>query len=172
MEESQASILSALQEISAALMSSEISDSRNDWLHGRRTVANTERLRLGLEKVGEAVNRITESGFARDRYHWARNDADGDGRRTAVIANGSGRTISLFRPTPFAWLGLPTLSGSWYVVHTARFAEPSEVLRFGVEFDSPYAKMWVNYPRRPSADQPDQGLTLMGPTDRLGEGIS
>ena len=172
LEESRASIVEALKEISAALVASEISESRNEWLHGRRTTANVERLRLGLEKVGDAINRITESGFARDRYYWARNDVDGDDRRTAVLANGSGRKITLFRPTPFAWLGLPSLPNSWYVVHTARFAEPSEVLRFGVEFDSPYAKMWTNYPRRPSADQDEPGLTLASQVDRIGDGIS
>lgn len=170
LQESRITIITALKEISAALIASDISESRNEWLHGRRTTANVERLRLGLEKVGEAVNRISESGFARDRYSLARSDSDGEGRRTSVLTNGSGRTISFFRPTPFAWLGLPNLTQLWYVVHTARFAEPSEVLRFDVEFDSPYAKMWANYPRRPSADQPEQGLTSMGTT--AGDGLS
>jgi hypothetical protein len=165
-------IIGALNEISAALVASDISESRNEWLHGRRTVANLERLRLGLEKVGEAINRIGESGFARDRYHWMRNDVDGDGRRIAILANGSGRQIALFRPTPFAWLGLPKLSDSWYVMHLARFAEPSEVLRFGVEFESPYAKMWADYPRRPGADQPEHGLTVVSGAEVSSDSIS
>lgn len=172
LEESRASVVDALREISAELVASDISESRNEWLHGRRTVASVERLRLGLEKVGDAVNRIAESGFARDRYYWVRNETDGDGRRVSVLANGSGRNIKLFRPTPFQWLRLPGLSGSWYTVHLARFAEPSEVLRFGVEFASPYAKMWANYPRRPNTtDQPEQGLALSGSSDGATEDI-
>ena len=168
--DNRASIVEALREISAALVASDISESRNEWVHGRRTLANLERLRLGLEKVGEAIHRVAESGFSRDRYHWVRDDVDGDGRRTAVLANGSGRQIGLFRPTPFAWLGLPSLPSSWYVMHSACFAEPSEVLRFGVEFDSPYAQMWAGYPRRPSADQPEQALSLLGSAERSGDG--
>jgi len=128
-----------------------------------------ELLRLGLEKVGEAINRISESGFSRDRYRWIRNDSDDQGRRTAVLANSSDRQIALFRPTPFAWLGLPMLANSWYVMHSARFAEPTEVLRFSVEFDSPYAKMWTNYPRRPSSDQLQEGLSVIGSTS---DGVS
>jgi hypothetical protein len=159
--ESRESIIEALQEISAALVASEISESRNEWLHGRRTMANLERLRLGLEKVGEAINRISESGFSRDHYRWVKNDSDGEGRRTSILANSSGRQITLFRPTAFAWVGLPSLGRSWYVMHSARFAQPTEVLRFGVEFDSPYAKMWTNYPRRPSSNQLEQGLSVM-----------
>jgi hypothetical protein len=169
LEGSRASIIEALKEVSAMLVASEISDARNEWLHGRRTMANVDRLRFGLEKVGEAINRITESGFSRDRYYWVRNDADGDGRRTAVLANSSGRKVTLFRPSQFQWLGLPRLSDSWYVVHTARFAEPSEVLRFGVEFDSPYANMWANYPRRPSESRSVQGLGLGSPSAAIGD---
>jgi hypothetical protein len=101
-----------------------------------------------------------------------RNDVDGDGRRTAMLANGSGRQIALFRPSPFTWLGLPSLPNSWYVVHSARFAEPSEVLRFGVEFDSPYAKMWSDYPRRPSAELRERNLTVAGSADRVSDGTS
>ena len=170
--ESRVSIIESLQEISKALIASDISDARNEWVHGRRTVANLERLRLGLEKVGEAVYRISESGFSRERYHWVRNDVDGDGRRTAFLADGNGRQIALFRPTPFAWLGLPSFPASWYVVHSARFAEPSEVLRFSVEFDSPYARMWAGYPRRPNADDPEQGLSVLGSIEGTGEGTS
>jgi len=155
------SIIEALKEISANLVSSDITESRNEWLHGRRTVANLERLRLGLEKVGQAIHLIEESGFARQRYHWVRNNTDGDGRRTSLLANSGGREIALFRPTPFAWLRLPSLSDSWYVMHSARFAEPSEVLRFGVEIDSAYAQMWAGYPRRPSTDAGGTGLAIV-----------
>jgi hypothetical protein len=150
-DSSREPIRRCLMGISGSLVSSEISDARNEWLHGRKTAADLDRLRLGLEKVGEAIHDIEESGFSRQRYSWVRNDTDGEGRRTAVLANLSGRQLALFRPSPFAWLGLPSLSGTWYVMHSARFAEPSEVLRFGVELESPYSRMWSNYPQRPKA---------------------
>ena len=166
------SIRLSLEEISKALVASDISEARNEWIHGRRTIADLERLRLGLERVGEAIYRITESGFSRERYNWVRNDVDGDGRSTAMLATSSGREIALFRPTPFAWLGLPHLANSWYVVHSARFAEPSEVLRFSVEFDSPYAQMWADYPRRPDGEGAEQGMSVLGAIDGFGGGSS
>jgi hypothetical protein len=162
-----ASIIQFLTDISGALVSSGISDARNEWLHGRRTAADLDRLRLGLEKVGEAVHLIEESGFSRQRYSWVRNESDGQGRQTAVLANGSGRELALFRPSPFEWLRLPGLSSSWYVLHSARFAEPSEVLRFGIELDSAYAKMWSDYPKRPKAHRLGDATSSLGVSDAI-----
>ncbi len=138
-----------LRDINRALVSSEISDARNEWLHGRKTAADLDRLRLGLDKVAEAVRYIEDSGFSRQRYSWVKDDSDDQGRQTVILANGIGQQVTLFRPSPFAWLRLPSFGASWYVLHSARFAEPSEALRFGVELDSAYARMWSNYPRRP-----------------------
>src|SRR5207245_7207428 len=58
---------------------------------------------------------------------------DGDNRRTSVLASPSRRQVSLFGPSPFAWLGLPRLDEAQYVMTAARFAEPEECLRFTVE---------------------------------------
>ena len=150
------------------LVSADISDARNEWLHGRRTSADLDRLKLGLEKVADAVRLVEESGFSRQRYSWLRDEIDGQGRRTSILGNASGRQLALFRPSPFAWLGLPTLSNSWYVMHSARFAEPSEVLRFGVELESAFARLWSDYPRRPAAERLGRAVAGLGTAENLG----
>jgi hypothetical protein len=70
---------------------------------------------------------------------------------------------------------LPALSEPQYIVHSAAFAEPNEVLRFTRRYDSPFSRLWEEFPKRrqrgsdsPSApgtiDTPATSATA-GPTD-------
>jgi hypothetical protein len=142
-----------LESITSQLKGADISDTRAEWLHDRRSMANLDRLREALESVGAAIRAIEENGFARQLYVRVSDDLDGDSRRTVVLANASGREISFFRPSSFAWLRLPALGMAQYVMNPARFAEPSEALRFTAEVESPYSKMWEDYPRRPRLER-------------------
>ncbi len=142
-----------LTEITDRLKGADASDIRNEWLHDRSSMASLERLREALDGIGEAVRTIEENGFSRHLYVKIRDQLDGDGRRTVVFANASGREISFFRPSSFAWLHLPNLSSAQYMMNSARFAEPSETLRFIFEVESPYSAMWDDYPRRPKLER-------------------
>lgn len=147
----QVSIPRVLEEITSRFTSGQVSETRNEWLHGQRTLSmeSLDRLREGVDDVREAVHYIEENGFARQRYSRVSDVIDGDDRRTVVLASPSGRQISVFGPSPFAWLRLPLLSEPQYVMNSARFAEPAECLRFTMEVESLYSKMWDNYPHRP-----------------------
>lgn len=151
----RASILRVLTTITDRFVAADITTTRNDWLHGSRSgsAANLDRLREGLEDVREAVLSIEENGFSRQIFDSLSDLVDGDGRRTAILANNMGRQVHLFGPSPFAWLRLPGLRESQYVMNAARFAEPTECLRFTVEVESEYSKMWDNFPKRPILEQ-------------------
>ncbi|MEV4525800.1 hypothetical protein [Streptosporangium sp. NPDC049304] len=142
-------IQKGLKDISQRLVGASINDARNEWLHGRRTTANLDRLRAGLEAVRESVSLIEEYGFTRRQFWRVRSESDGSGRGTITLSDLHGREVAFFRPSPYAWLRLPQLGGPQYVMTSARFAEPSEALRFTVELDSDYTKMWSNFPLRP-----------------------
>jgi hypothetical protein len=142
-----------LDEITDRLKGADASDIRNEWLHDRSSMASLDRLREALDVIGEAVRTIEENGFSRHLYVRIRDQLDGDGRRTVVFANASGREISFFRPSSFAWLRLPNLSSAQYMMNSARFAEPSETLRFTLEVESPFSAMWDDYPRRPKLER-------------------
>jgi hypothetical protein len=147
--------------ISDRFAAAQVTETRNEWLHGQRTISmeSFDRLREAVEDIREAVLQIEENGFSRQRFIPVSDTVDGDGRRTVVLANPSERKISLYGPSPFAWLRLPPLYVSQYVMTSARFAEPAECLRFRIEVESPYSKMWDNYPRKPKFQQ---GRTVAG----------
>lgn len=148
---SRGTIIKTLEEISSRFISGQVSEARNDWLHGQRTssVESLDRLREGIDDVREAVRHIEESGMSRQGYAAVSDIEDGNQRRTVVLTSLDGRNTSLFGPSPFSWLRLPRLTAVQCVMNSARFAEPAECLRFTVEVDSPYSQMWDNYPRRP-----------------------
>lgn len=148
---SRSAIIKTLEEITNQFVSGQVSEARNDWMHGQRTtpVESLDRLREGIDDVREAVRHIEESGMSRQGYTAVSDTTDGDHRRTVVLAGPDGRNISLFGPSPFSWLRLPRLTAMQYVMNSARFAEPIECLRFTLEVESPYSQMWENYPRRP-----------------------
>jgi hypothetical protein len=157
-----------LEGITSQLGAADISDTRAEWLHDRRSAANLDRLREALESIGGAVRTIEENGFARQLYVRVKDDLDGDGRRTVVFANASGREVSFFRPSSFSWLRLPALGKAQYVMNSARFADPSEALRFTAEMESPYSKMWEDYPRRPRFER---GRSVIGESEISMSGI-
>jgi hypothetical protein len=119
-------------------------------MHGQRTTSpeSLDRLREGIDDVREAVLQIEESGMSLQGYAAVSDTIDGDHRRTVVLASPGGRNFSLYGPSSFSWLRLPGLTAVQYVMNSARFAEPTESLRFTVEVESPYSQMWDNYPRR------------------------
>ncbi|MGN9807304.1 hypothetical protein [Micromonospora sp. L32] len=150
--ESRQVIVRQLRNISRVLVSAEVSDARNDWFHARRSPVDIERLRRSLEAVRDAVLLIQDGGYSRQVYRRVRNETDEANRATYVLADATGQEIVFFRPSRFAWIGLPSLHSSQHVMLSARFAEPTEVLRFKYEIESPYTKMWQDYPvRLPSA---------------------
>jgi hypothetical protein len=164
----KSSIKRALEGITRQLRGADISDTRAEWLHDRRSMANLDRLREALDSVGGAVRTIEENGFARQLYVRVRDELDGDSRRTVALANASGREISFFRPSSFAWLRLPALGTAQYVMNSARFADPSEALRFTAEVESPYSKMWEDYPRRPRFER---GRSVIGQSGTPASGM-
>ena len=164
------SIKRMLSEITNRFVDGDISQTRNDWLHGQRSVsaASLDRLREGLEDAREAVLSIEENGFSRQLFWRVSDIVDGDQRRIITLANSVGRQMQLFGPSPFSWLRLPAWDEPQYVMNAARFAEPAECLRFTAEVESPYSKMWQDYPKRPSLQRGRGGqpsLPATGGTD-------
>lgn len=152
-----------LDEITARFLTADFEPTRDLWLRGQRSgsAANLDRLREGLDDIREAVISIEENGFSRQIYGRVTDTIDGDGRRTIILANTVGRQIELYGPSPFSWLRLPGRYEPQYVMNIARFAEPAECLRFVVEVESAYSRMWNDYPKRPRLPRGKAGLPVM-----------
>jgi len=141
-------IRETLAEISTGMVSKEVHVVRNDYSHYRRNSREVTTMTSALEAVGVAVRQIENLGLARVTCWPTGVTMDPWGRSHHQFSGPRSVTHLFARPTNFDWMGLPELGSPQYIVHGAAFAEPNEVLRFRRRFDSPFAKMWSDYPKR------------------------
>jgi hypothetical protein len=146
--DAQMMIISGLREVTKKLLSHNVPEIRNDLTHFRRTAVDISEVIAGLEAVNQAVQQLDSLGFLRVPYIHSSTKLDEWGRRTVTLANLEGQPVSFTRPSAYDWLPLPSLTEAQYLMHSAVFGEPNEVLRFRPGYDSPYEDMWTGYPRR------------------------
>lgn len=146
--DSQAYIIDGLEAITEILVRADVSGVRNDVAHYRRSTLEMERLDAALDATRRAVEKIEALGFARILFWSDGTQKDRWGRVTHHLKASDGSEFSVLRPSPFQWVGFPRLNQPQYIMRSAKFAEPSEVLRFGLGCESQFAEMWSNYPRR------------------------
>jgi hypothetical protein len=157
--DSQDVIHNELVEISRRLISAEVNDARNEWLHNRGEKAKIERLRSSLDAVADAVRRIQDGGFARQIFSRTRQETTTAGQREVILSRADGHEVAFIRPSSYDWLRLPALSRPQCVMLSARFADPDGLLRFTTRRDSPYARLWHDYPLRPASSR-DEGFDV------------
>lgn len=148
----QERLIVSLKEISGLLVQSEIATARNDQLHFRRSVADLDLLMKNLDLVATAVQKIELLGIVRDLFYPDKTEKDRWGRRTIYLSNRRGKDIALARPTSYGLLSLPSLSDPQYIVTSAQFAEPNDMLRAIPASNSAYSIMWANFPQRRQKD--------------------
>lgn len=146
--DAQQSILTELRFVSKKLLEKDVPRVRNDLLHFRRSKVETAVVLSALDAVGDAVKRLSEMGFLRTQYQRLSTTTDEWGRHTITMVSASNQHVSFSRPSTFDWLPLPSLSTKQYLMHSAIFADPNEMLRFRAISDSVYQELWSNYPKR------------------------
>jgi hypothetical protein len=164
--DAQMAVITGLKEMTKQLVSARVHEVRNDLVHFRRATANIDELVGALDAVRIALKRGDELGVVRTHYSHVSTLVDAWGRRTVTLASKGGQKVSFTRPSSFDWLALPPLGADQYLLHSAVFAEPNEVLRFRLGRESGYQELWSNYPRRCQQSnnavgkQPDSGVAL------------
>ncbi|MGM0723545.1 MAG: hypothetical protein ACQEXM_23975 [Actinomycetota bacterium] len=144
----QVSIIEQLREVSQRLLRFDVPEVRNSLAHFRRTTVDINKVISCLEAVAAAVSQISSLGFLRTPFNRATTRTDEWYRRTVTLTSQDGQQVSFTRPSPYDALPLPHLSTEQYLMHSAIFAEPNEVLRFRLGTNSEYEKIWTKYPRR------------------------
>ncbi|NUR70670.1 MAG: hypothetical protein HOU81_07600 [Hamadaea sp.] len=169
LSDSRTEILDALQGLTRGLIGADINEARNEWLHPRRRTTNPgDRLRIALTAIREAIETIEVNGFARMHYRRTRTERDEASRSIVTLTATRGHQLILYRPSGLAWLGLPELDVPQHAMPSARFSDRGEVLRFISLDDSPYTRMWSNYPKRPqSADDISASVMYSDATQNL-----
>ncbi|GAB3068478.1 hypothetical protein [Micromonospora schwarzwaldensis] len=149
--DSRSFVVRQLKEISQRLVSAEAHEARNEWAHGRSSTPDVEMLKRAVDAIRDAVTWIEDAGFCRHVFRRVKATVDDASRQEILFVDGRGREFAFHRPSRFSWLDLPSLTYSQHIMPAARFAEPNEVLRFISESDSPFSRLWRDYPVR-SAD--------------------
>ncbi|SES27239.1 hypothetical protein [Actinokineospora terrae] len=149
----QKTIIDGLQKVRHTMESNNVASSRNDLSHFRRSSVDMTKLVDSLEAMNQAVGLLDSLGFVRLPFIHEQTKSDEWGRRTVILKSPTGQRVSFSRPSAYDSLLLPRLDEPQYLMHSATFAEPNEVLRFRPGFDSPYQDMWVDFPKRRMANR-------------------
>lgn len=148
MPEAQVRIIKELDSISASLIAGETNDVRNHYSHYRRLSPDIDKMSNALDSIRKSVESIELLGFSPAPYSWDGQETDRWGRTQVHMLAPNGRTAVFAMPTRYDWMGLPRLQASQYLVRSAVFAEPNEILRFQPRYSSEYTNYWVSIPNR------------------------
>lgn len=141
-------LVETLRAVEKGLLESKAPELRNEQLHFRRTATDLEKLAIGLQRIGAAIQRLEAAGLARINFRLVERQGDEWGRQTLVLSDVHNRRIAFARPSSFDWLGLPSLSDEQHLLTEAVFAEPNEMLRFKSVPTSSYSELWRDFPLR------------------------
>lgn len=158
---SQDRIISGLIAVSESMTAAEVFAVRNDYAHYRRNAPDIEKVERALDAVRLSVTRLENLGFCRlvfvpstvtrDRWGHARHEFIGPRSAEHVFS----------RPTDLDWMGLPGLHEAQYLMRSASFEDPNEVLRFTRRYESEYSELWRAFPNRrrtgPGINQAEEG---------------
>ncbi|MGV0851786.1 hypothetical protein [Mycolicibacterium phlei] len=145
---SQERIIEGLTEISRSMAEAEVSRVRNDYAHYRRTPPDISKMEKALEAIRYSVTKIENLGFCRLLYSPSSEFTDQWGQSNHEFVGPRSYEHVFTRPTPYDWMGLPSLHEPQYLMRAASFGDPNEVLRFTRRHRSAFSEMWTNFPNR------------------------
>ncbi|KZE89554.1 hypothetical protein [Microbacterium sp. TNHR37B] len=145
---SQDRILEGLRSITASMLKADVFAVRNDYAHYRRTAPDISRVETALEATRSSVTRIENLGFARLQYVPSTVRGDEWGQTRHEFRGPRSYEHTFTRPTTLDWMGLPSLKLPQYLMTSASFGDPNEVLRFTRRYAGEFSRLWAGYPNR------------------------
>lgn len=145
---SQTEILRVLRAVSDDLVNASVHKVRNEQLHYTRASSSLDQLLTALQGVDRAVRSLEDAGFTRVLFYPDRQEGDRWGRTTFYFSDRGGREVAFGRPSQFSRLNMPRMGTPQYLLHAAQFAEPNEILRFGLRAGSDFQQLWADFPLR------------------------
>lgn len=144
-------ILSGFRRVSRFMKEGNVSGIRNSMAHFQRSSSDFGAVDDAISAAGRVVEIIQNLGLIRVEYRMSRTTLDEWGRALVVMRSAEGDEVTFSRPSRIGYVGLPGLGVPQYLVRSAVFGSPNEILRFRAGVDSPYDEMWEGYPlpRRP-----------------------
>lgn len=156
---SKAAIIRGMLTLAVDLKTANVHGIRNGMSHFQRSSANLDDIDAAVAGAGTAIDTLGSLGLVRTEYRLARTEVDAWGRAITVMRSGDGDEITFSRPSRVDGSGMPHLRAPQYIVRSAVFGAPNEVLRFRVGTDSTFSDMWANFPRPRPLGRPRLGTT-------------
>lgn len=144
----QERIVEELRRVGTTMVAADVNGVRANYFHYRRLSPDIEHMSFALEAVRTAVRTLEQLGFCTVLYVPNGRSTDRWGRTLANLSASGEREAVFARPSRFDWMGLPSLDSPQYLVRSAIFAEPNEMLRFGPRFSNSYSQYWSDFPKR------------------------
>jgi hypothetical protein len=138
-------ITSLLRDVPRILNSANLLGVRNRIPHGGGEFPSQEDFMSVLAALEHTVRALETSGLSPTVHHFSAGKLDQYGRYSAVLRDYASREVALLLPSALRYCGLPGPSDVQVVFHWASIRGSSECLRFSVEEDSPYARMWRDF---------------------------
>lgn len=145
---SQSRILESLEYVRTTLESAQTAFVRNEFSHYRPSSPDLDRVEAAIVAMERSVRRLEGDGLAPLPFKSIADRGDDWGRRIFTLRNSKGREVAFARPSAYDWAQMPSLRGEQFVLPSAVFAQPNEMLRFRAVYNTPYASYWHGYPTR------------------------
>ncbi|PKQ32216.1 MAG: hypothetical protein CVT62_04110 [Actinobacteria bacterium HGW-Actinobacteria-2] len=140
------SIAAGLAEVSKLLKDGNVHGVRNQVSHFQRSNSNMDDVLKAIQAASSSVEILDTLGFIRAEYRASRTERDAWGRYVIYMRSAAGDEVTFTRPSKVGLVGLPNLHTPQYLVRSAVFSSPREVLRFRVGADSAFSEMWAGFP--------------------------
>lgn len=167
------SIVANLDRVSKVLKEGNVNGVRNQVSHFQRSTSNLDEVEQAIAASSEAIEILESLGLVRAEYRASRTERDEWDRFVIHMRSAAGDEISFTRPSRVGVVGLPSLHTPQYLVRSAVFSSPREILRFKAGADSPFSEMWAGFPlprtRRPGVL--DQSLEPASDVTRASYGV-
>lgn len=145
---SQTRILESLEYVRTTLESGQTAFVRNEFGHYRPSSPDLDRVEAAIVAMERSIRRLEGDGLAPLPFKSVADSGDDWGRRVFTLRNSKGREVSFATPSAYDWSQMPSLRGEQFVVPSAVFAQPNEMLRFRAVYNTQYADYWQGYPTR------------------------
>jgi hypothetical protein len=142
------SINGICDEIALKLQHSKVFEIRNKLEHNNEELPNAKEMLRCAELLAEVVSVLEEWGLL--PVIFANQDVTFDSfQRTSVLSRDGQERVFKWQPSPVlkGIKSLPEIGAPQIIVPKFKVPDTNEPLRFYIEEDSEYTKMWLNYPK-------------------------
>jgi hypothetical protein len=143
-----------LTEVTSGFEAIQLTNLRNRLQHDRpvEDLPTQDEIVLAITTVANVVKKLEQSGLFPLTYNINEERTDRWQRKQTTLINYNGNEVVVSERSELAGTSLPELEDHTIIVPWVRIAGTAEVLRFSLEQDSDYVRLWHGYPlRRPRA---------------------